>query len=326
MVAAAATILLSLGEVRILDRLLFVDRREFGFVLDSVHAIVARAPIWRSWQHRLIPAYALNGLEALTTTPLEALRFFTEAMILVQNVFLFALVKRLGATTGVALGAALLFVLARVLLTYELEYPWDEIDICLFSAFGYIVTRERPFVRSIPLLVVGLFNHETVLYLPLWFVLSGAERPRPPNGRRDFFQGALTFALLAAAIAGVRLMLYGGTPAPSGRVFERETPLVANPIHFAHNARQLFFADWRDERVFVSLSFLYVLTMMATLVVRRKHVRAAWWTSSFLMAVFTFGYVNETRLYLPLLAFWCVYGAASVIAHRRNTFALAVEN
>jgi hypothetical protein len=42
--------------------------------------------------------------------------------------------------------------------------------------------------------------------------------------------------------------------------------------------------------------------------------------------VFTFGYVNETRLYLPLLAFWCVYGAASVIAHRRNTFALAVEN
>src|SRR4051812_45039378 len=77
----AAVCLMSIGELRILDRLLFVDSAEFGFVLESIRGVLAGTPVSKSWQHRLLAPYLVRAMEQVRPDPLAALRTFTEVFV-----------------------------------------------------------------------------------------------------------------------------------------------------------------------------------------------------------------------------------------------------
>src|SRR5262249_2660250 len=113
-------------------------------------------------------------------------------------------------------------------------------------------------------------------------------------------------------ITYARNALYVGRPALKDQVFETPVPVVENHVHVWHNLRQLFYADWVAGRVFISAAFLSAAVVLGVCIARRVHVRAAYWTFGFLATVVVFGYVNETRHYLALLAFWFAYAGPSV--------------
>jgi hypothetical protein len=309
----AALALLTLGELRLLDRLLFSDSVQYGFVLESVRGVLAGTPVSKSWQHRLLAPFAVRALEAVLSTPLAALERFTQVMVFVANLTLFVLLRRRGVAPWAAFAVCAAFGLARLLSTYKLEYPWDEVDIVLFTIFGYAASRGAPPLRLVPLLLVGAFNHETVLCLPFWFVLA----PLKGTGRREAWReaafGVAAGALLVAGITGLRSALYRGRPALADQVFETPAPLVENHLHFAHNGRQLFYFDWVEGRDFIAAAFLVAVAALSTCLARRVDVRACTWTLGFLLTVVAFGYVNETRHYLALLAFWFAYAGPSLV-------------
>lgn len=113
-----------------------------------------------------------------------------------------------------------------------------------------------------------------------------------------------------AAIALLRDARYIGRPELAGQVFETATPVVENHLHVSHNLHQLLYADWTHARRFVVTTFFIALIGLVTSIFRSKDVRASVWSLVFLSTVIAFGYVNETRHYLPLLSFWAVYWAA----------------
>src|SRR5262245_45685674 len=158
-------------------------------------------------------------------------------MIAASIVLLYVLVRRKGAGRDSALAAVVTFGLAHALFAYKLEYPWDGVDVLLFLAFGAWAASDRGIAGAWPLLVVGALNHETVVYIPLWYLLAPLDRGA--RRWRDVAEAAVALALLLAFIAGLRNWLYVGRPVLPGQVFEKAAPLVENHIHVAHNVYQL---------------------------------------------------------------------------------------
>lgn len=306
--ATAAALFFGVCEVLVVDRILFRNPAEYGFVLESIRGVLAGTPVSKSWAHRVLAPHVFTALLGEPTLP--ALRTFTNAMVVASSVLVFGLLRVRGSTVPRALAGCAAYGLLRVLFTYDLEYLWDELDVCLFAAFGYAVGTKRPIPWSIPLLALGSWNHETILFVPLWFALAFLERPRPERVRSAVLFGVAMAALVAVVIAVTRNALYVGRPDLPARVFEQRTSVIENHVHVSHNLRQLFFADFRRGRSFIALSFYAACAGMAVRIARGRDIRAACWTLAFLATVVVFGYVNETRHYLPLIAFFGVYGFA----------------
>jgi hypothetical protein len=192
-----------------------------------------------------------------------------------------------------------LFGFAHLLLMYRLEYPWDGVDALIFLAFGAAAARGRSLASLWPLLLVGTLNRETVLYLPLWYLVAGPRRVR--------VGAAATGAAVGVAILVLRQALYRGRPDFPADWFQPALPLIANEGHLLHNLGEALFDDWRSGRVFIAAMLLGAIALFVRRARRRTDATAAVWSLAVIATVFCFGYVNETRLYLPLLAFWATY-------------------
>jgi hypothetical protein len=305
---AGALVLLTLGEARIFDRLLYEDRGEYEFVLESVRGVLAGTPVSKSWSHRLFAPLLVRALEQITSSPLAALQTFSHVALLAINVLLFVLIRRRGETVPRALAVVATFGFVRCLLMYRLEYPWDEVDILLFAAFGSLAALRRPLGSASSLLAIGTVNHETIFYIPLWYLLSPIDSRSPRRSAlADVVAGSAATALAAAAVYALRRWMYVGRPHLPGQAFERSLPVVENHLHVGHNLRQLFYDDWVHGRTFVAAALLVAIALLCRLAVRGGHRRAAVWSLIVIGTIVAFGYVNETRHYFVLAAFWTTY-------------------
>jgi hypothetical protein len=306
--ALALLALLTLGEVRLFDRMLFEGHADSDFVLDNIDGILHGRPVSKSWQQRLIGPAAVTALGKLTADRRQALRWFTWAMLLLANLVLFALRLRKDKDTARALVVVALFGLARALTLYRLEYPWDGIDVLGFLAFGAAAAQDRALSSLWLLLIIGTFNHETSLYIPLWYLLAPLERARSDRHRRREWIGAAVVTLaIGGCIFVVRQRLYVGRPNWPGQTFEVATPMIDNHLHVAHNLRQWLIYNWASGRAFISVALSVTVALLLAQIMRRQKVRPSIWSALIIVTIVCFGYVNETRHYLVLLAFWFAY-------------------
>jgi hypothetical protein len=297
----ALVALVSLGEARLFNRLLYEGHNDYDFVVVNVKGVLEGRPVSKSWQQRLIAPAAALALTRLTHDPVASLELLGGALALAANVLLFALAVRERKSHERALILVALFGLVHALLMYRLEYPWDWVDIILFIAFGWWAKHDKGLLRFSPLLFVGLFNHETILYVPLWYLLSPIEKPLSQS-KKDLLKGFMVALVLGASILWIRSRLYLGRPELPDQVFEEATPLIGNHLHIAHNLGQLFVEDWRSGRAFISATVLTAIALLVRRALQRS--RAAIWSLCVLASIVCFGYVNETRHYLLLVAFW----------------------
>jgi hypothetical protein len=126
--------------------------------------------------------------------------------------------------------------------------------------------------------------------------------------RRELVEATSTAVVLALAIQAVRNTLYRGRPNLPGQVFEPALSGVGNHFHLVHNLRQVMFEDFHAGRSRIAASVLAALALLVAMVSRNTHRRAAVFSLCVIASIFCFGYVNETRHYLPLLAFWLAHG------------------
>ena len=302
--------LITLGEGRLFDRLLYLAPAEYGFVRQNIAGILAGTPVWKAFQHRVLGPALVVALDHLTGDSLRSLQIYGQLMAAAANLLLFWIVRRRGGRPSDGVRAVAGFGLARLLLTFKLEMPWDGPDILIFLAFGYWASKGGAILRLIPLLLAGTLNHETALFIPLWYLLGWLERPPAPARAplRTLVAPAMVLAAMAALILAVRAHFYLGPPPISGLTFEPTTPLISNPIHLVHNLGEFLGDDWIAlGRVFVGAGLLTLLVVLIANVAKRRRVQASIWSLCVLASIFTFGYVNETRLYFPLLAFWAAY-------------------
>lgn len=338
-------ILLTLGEGRIFERLLFNDPPEYGFVLANISGVLDGTPVSKSWQHRLISPFSVAMLEKLTKNLLDATKLFYLFTLFFSNWLLFELVrgKNLHASRYVPsdndgsaadnienaflpLMACVCFGFGHTIFAYRLEYPWDGVDIIVFLAFGYIAQFRRLSWALAPLILVGTFNHETILYVPLWYLIASFDpRLSPMERRKSLLFAASVAAFVAATVYSLRHALYVGRPNLPGQQFEQLTPVIDNHWHLMHNLRMFLREDWSSSQRFISASLFVALASFVILARDARYRTACLWSIGIIATIFCFGYINETRHYLTLLAFWTAYAwpsrvwLATARDHARHT-------
>jgi len=278
-------------------------------VLQAVSGVLSGHPVSKSWQHRFLGPWLVSLLGS-DAGPLAALEAFTSLALPAANVLLYELLKRRGVAWQLSLLGVVGFALAHVTSSYRLEYPWDGIDVLVFMGFGYWAARGATLRRCSPLLAVDLLNHETVLYIPFWYLLAPLEpSSQAPRTRvRAWLEALLSCGVLVGAIALLREMFYRGPPPiQPDQTLETQTPLISNHLHVAHNLRMLFVEDWQNGKWRIAASVLALLGLLVAAIAHRRHVRASIWTLCVFATIVCFGYVNETRHYLLLIAFWFAY-------------------
>lgn len=287
---------LSFAEWKIFERLLYADPASTSFVVESVRGVLAGTPVSKSWQHRFVGPLLVSALGGANVESLERLGLVT---LLAANLLLFVVLRRRGAAISDAMVGVACFGLAHVVLAYKLEYAWDGIDPLVFLFFGFWASQSRGLYALLPLLLLGTFNHETILYLPLWYLLG--------RDRKQQLAAIGFLAVMGGAIAATRAAFYKGQPSLPGQTFETPAPIIENHVHVAHNLRALFVDNWLYGRAHLSVGFLAAITGLVWLALRAKTRQPAVWTLCVLATVVCFGYVNETRHYLVLIAFWFAY-------------------
>jgi hypothetical protein len=299
---------LSAAEYKIFDRLLFQQPESFGFVLVNVQGVLTGHPVSKSWQQRFLAPAGVMALDAVTGNRFESLEWFSGLMVLGANLLLFAVMRRKGASLAQGLVAVVGFGFVHFLLTYKLEYPWDGVDILLFLAFGYWASKRGAVLALAPLLFAGMLNHETVLYIPLFYLLAPLDRARAVGSAyREALVALLLAIVVGCGILYLRERFYVGRPDLPASAFEPASPLIGNHVHVMHNIRQLLFVNWTQGRAFISTGFLSAVALLSMLAAKRAHLTAALWSLCVIATIVCFGYINETRHYLLLVAFWFAY-------------------
>ena len=322
--AVFIVLLLSLGEYRLMERLLFGSEYHIDFVLLNIEGIITGYPAGRVFQNRLLGPYLVTGIAQITNSPLiSALKWYTLLMVVLENLLLGGLVylhfqKKLDKQAIYhALTAVALFGLLRLLFLYFLEYPWDQIDILIFMLFAYWVVNRQPRWLLPLLFLTALLNRESCLFILLWFLLEAVfgfgKDPLVIKGGshlairqvdwQKFLLTGLLFLGSLVFIYGIREVLFIAPTAVAG--VDLDADLIGNTWNLAHNGRQFLIVNWRSTLLFVNLA---LITAVAFLVlVFKTYPVAAIWTGLWILSIFLFGFINETRLYLPLIAFWLVF-------------------
>jgi hypothetical protein len=311
--ASLLLVLLTLGEVRLFERLLYVDPVQYGFVLINVEGVLSGTPVSKSWQQRVLAPLGVRALDGVTHERLASLKLFGALLLGATNLALFWIARQRGNTWGAALGFAAAFGFGHLLLLYKLEYPWDWLDILLFLAFVVSAARGKTLLQNWPWLVLGTLNHETILYVPLWYLLEPLATPRRAV-HKTLLSALATLLVMAGVIMALRSWLYVGRPALPADNFEVATPLIENHWHVRHNLQQWFWFDWHEGRSFIAASLTLCVAWLAWQLRRPPLRRAAAWSLCVLASIVCFGYVNETRHYLLLAAFWFAYRCSSALS------------
>lgn len=314
---------LTLGQYRLSERLLFASEFHTNFVLLNIEGVVSGHPAGRVFQNRLLGPYLVMGLaQLLDSSLLFALKLVTLIMTALANLLLGALIylrlrehadehaeKRAVVS---ALTAVALFILLRLLYLYLLEYPWDLIDALIFMLFGYWAVRRRPRWLLPLLFLVSLFNRETCLFLLLWFVLEAlfgrktgvaAAAAFGSINWRKLGTAVLLFLVTIGFIYGIREWLFISPTSVAGA--DLDAAQLGNNWNLTHNVNQFLRINWQSSLLFVNASLITAVLLLA-LAFKRFPV-AALWTACWLASIFAVGFINETRLYTPLFAFWLVY-------------------
>lgn len=188
-------------EWMVLERLLYSDAESVAFVVESVRGVLSGTPVSKSWQHRFVAPTLVSLFGGARP---EAVARFAAVGLYATNLLLFGLLWRRGVRHVSAIASVVGLGLAHFVLAYRLEYPWDVVDQLLFVAFGAWAARGGKLLPLAPLLLIATFNHETALYIPLWYLLSA--------NRREQVTALGSAGVMAGLIAAARAAFYVGRP------------------------------------------------------------------------------------------------------------------
>src|SRR5438270_335642 len=90
--------LLTLGEIRLFDRLLYDGHDDASFVVESVRGVLDGRPVSKSWQQRLLGPLVVQAVARVSGSPLTALRVVGGFFVAIANFLLFGLFRRRGAS------------------------------------------------------------------------------------------------------------------------------------------------------------------------------------------------------------------------------------
>jgi hypothetical protein len=294
-----------------------IQARSWDLEVKGAFGIVHGTAEWRVYQNRLLGPWCIQGIAALTHRPFESAYKTGFSILMAVPVFLcFALVRRVTRQTRDSFRAAIAFAVAIVALQdRSWFYLWDAIDLSTMLLFAYAVMYARDNLRIlVPLFFVELLNRESAGFIALWIIV---------------YQ---TWKYFAYGAVDVRRLFLGAGLLIGGAAWTRwiRQTLFLHSINPAYGLDRSHAVNGEHFQLFRNLNnFIHpydgtgfavaVLCCAGLLLLFRRLSRAkepegrpiVILLSVMMLAVWIFGAVTETRVWLEFIPFAIFVGLKS---------------
>lgn len=274
---------------------------------SSTFGILSGTPDWLAYQNRLLAPYLVFLISLTGVSQVTALKIFVLIAIIAQSFLLYGLLRGMKVSSGRVVLAVLSYSFLFLFVQGYSLYPWDFIDILLFTLAAWGVLTRRSFVFFLILFVIAILNRESALFIGLLIALDAFEID---TAARKFILRSKTRLILGLGLTlagflyinAVREFLF--ISQPNGAMDVKHDSL-GNHFNLFKNLSTLFVDNLRTfdfmNSIFLLGSLGYVLSFI------KREWKAVALYSIIMLSILTFGVINESRLYgilLPFLIFF----------------------
>jgi len=306
---AISAIFISIALCRLV--LLFFLPANYARVVELSLGVTKGHPEFTNWQSRVLGPYIIKVFTFGSLDYARAHILFQIVSVAIAAFLCWRLGRKYGGSDQSALLALTLFAMSfALLLSRPWLYSWDFIDMIVFILFIDFVLSGMSLRWFIGLFAVAILNRVSAVFIALWLILDPLviffyqrqyKLPSPPLDWHRMLAGGICIA------AGFLTM----------ELLERNLLVEASfsenhDINLAANIFQLWVWLWKPTRPdaiqfwFLVPGFLTMVAALGACVVRlnpQRYLALYLVELSFIASIFVFGYILETRLYLPLIPF-----------------------
>jgi hypothetical protein len=171
LILGVVVVFLAVAQVRVI-RTNF--RGQIGAQVQASQGIVEGLPHWRIYQSRVLGPYTVHAVARVTGWPIR------QAYDLMMFVWLAVFFGVLTAAAWdwwrspviAAAAAASAAFLNAMLMQGEWLYPWDYIDLTIFTLMVWAVTRRKPLGVLVIIIAVEIVNREAATIIAGWLALD----------------------------------------------------------------------------------------------------------------------------------------------------------
>lgn len=205
---AVLAFLAVLGIVYLQYRKWHLDHADnLGYLMEAMDGIWRGTPHWRAYQNRLLAPLIYLGLDRLTD---QAYLILVQTGLFALGMTLYAMLRQRGVDTLAAVGWVCLAALIWLLEQHNSFYLWDLIEAGWLLCLVYAALQGQLQRWIYPLFVVALFNRESVVFVALAWLVSGAVllSQGNPQGKRRLGQASLMLVVSVLFVELTRKWLF----------------------------------------------------------------------------------------------------------------------
>ena len=327
-------VVLSLGQTCV-----FIQYHQFNLnslALATAHFFRGETH-WRTFQNRLLgPALVLLIQKLLCAAGrreyLTALRGYYYAATVTVNVIFLALVLNIRRSLTFGFICLMGFIGFQVLMWTEWYYPWDPLELLLFSTLLLMeLKRRRGWTFFYLLFLVWVFTKETAIFVPIWLIVTRGIIPSDWKSPRAWWgpnakivgNSIAMFAIASVITRTLRNRLFVRSVLPNVGADDQDRNVgqhlqLFNNVHLTrldilrfihiHSATYsygtfycimigclLSYSAWRLRQLYVPPALAFRMLLFVAI---------------YFLSVVVAGFAVETRVYLPFgpmaLAFYLV--------------------
>jgi hypothetical protein len=284
-----------------------IHEQQLNVLVDAAYGVTIGKPHWLAFQNRLAGPYLMLWLSQAGMSLHQAWGLFNAMAMAAESLLLFELFKRQATAQNVALFYIPAFWAIFLFLQDQWYYPWDSIDLILFTLMAYTILNQNDVRLLLALFFVGIVNRETALFIPVYLMIDGLHiRSQPARitiqSKAKLLTGLLLFVAGAAYTHWIRDHLFISRP---NGLADSAHAVLGNHFYLLSNMKRLIFTNFLNANYILSVVLLGMV-LHFTLQVHRyteRELKCYLTLLAILGFNLTFGAVNESRIYLVLLPF-----------------------
>lgn len=268
----------------------------------NAQAIATFSPInghawWRAYQNRLLAGEIMSLIHG--NNVVNSYRVFILVFTFICNLLVFILFSKNGNNKAWIM--TFVFALAFLLCQDQTWlYGWDFLNVAITVLLLIGIDNDLSMWYFICLYTVAIFNHESAVYIPIWMFISAL----PGNKKK----AVISFLLLLIGIGLIyylRLTLFKGS-IQNNIGLDKTHKLLGNHFYLLLNLNYIFtypftevLKGWHFDFIpaFVVVSYLFCIRYWKN----KKFRNVLIYSGIMISACFTFGYIHETRIWLPII-------------------------
>lgn len=285
--------------------LLYIHEGKIDGLANDAFGVLEGRPHWIAYQNRLLGPLIIKAIALIGGDYTRAWVIFHFVAIQILCFFLYWIFRREYAS----IYKRYFFVIAFLSIFFGLQhfylYPWDIIDLLIFTAFAYGVLKQYRLPYFVFLFIVGIGNRESALFISAFIIINAFkfDHHLMTITLRSFKELAIGIGLTGFGLIYTKLIRTLLFQSKSDLQPDVQHALLGNHINFIQNVKDLFFYNFSNQHFYLSLAIsgLIIFYFMQYKRMQEQQLKLLFMILLIFISILVFSGINETRVYFSMI-------------------------